>query len=289
MGGKGDPEDVISVTDAVPCPAFLDYDADGRTDLLVRDGQDLLVWRCREGGGFDEEPDVRRRLPLEMDRGRRLDFSFGIHGADLDGDHRADCVILAGDRRSRDLRTQILVYRQAPDRPLFGEDGTPQQVLLVGGFAGGVYLADVDGNGLPDLVLGRVDVDAVDLLRSAGKSRLSSDLHVHLNERGVFSRRPSLALSLDLPAGSIREVGESLTARFAGDVTGNGVRDLLLRDRPDRLRVMALRRTREGLDVMAEPLFETRIDKKAVLQVLEGDPPEVLVLEKSRVLHVRFR
>ncbi|MHC4861759.1 MAG: hypothetical protein ACYTDY_16900, partial [Planctomycetota bacterium] len=166
----------ISVADTVPYPVFADWDSDRRPDLVAQWGDELFVWKQRPTGGFAGAPSRRLLFPVEMDRGRRLDLTFGAYASDLNVDGKMDCVVLAGDRSSEEPRTQVLVYVQGagrgravqtPTSPLFGPKGIPQQLLLIGGFAGSPQLADVDGNGYPDLILGRIDVDPVDAIRAA--------------------------------------------------------------------------------------------------------------------------
>jgi hypothetical protein len=258
--------------------------------------EELLVWRQREDGSFDL---FRQPSPLTVDRGRMLDLSFGAHAGDLDGDRRVDAVILAGDRRSEKPRTQVLVYtqrgggraRRTTAAPLFGPRALPDQVLLVGGLSGSADLVDVDGNGRPDLVMGTVKFDAVDIMRSESSGTIDARYFVYLNREGRLSGQPDLVLKVPLPTDQIRHVGRRLVARFFGDVTGNRVHDLLVRDREDRIRVLAVGRTRSGLAVREAPLFETTIDDRADVLVHDrrDGAPEVLVLDKKHVLHVRFR
>lgn len=295
LGIRSGEEEGLTVTEAVPFPVIADHDGDGRLDLVVQRDDDLLAWRQRVGGGFAPSPDVRELFPLEMDRSRRMDLSFRAHAADLNGDRRMDCVVLAGDRRSESARTQVLVYLQGQGEkseaaPLFGPRGAPQQVLIVGGFAGSSDLVDVDGNGLPDLVLGTMEVDTLDAIRAAASGTVDADLLVYLNRGGRFSRRPDLSMTVPLPTREIRHAGKRITAEFIPDLSGNGMRELVLRDRRDRIQVHATRRAGDGLALFPKPIFETRIGKRAEVQVESvSGTPEILVLERGKLLHVRFR
>ena len=75
------------------------------------------------------------------------------------------------------------------------------------------------------------------------------------------------------------------------DATGDGVSELLLRNDPEKLRLHMVRRAKDELTVIERPLFETTVDRGAEIRVEPGvgrSPPEILVLDDTSLLHVRF-
>lgn len=292
--GEAGGGDLVQVAESAPAPQFEDFDGDGRADLLAQSARELLVWRQRADGRFPEAPDTRLELPVRADRERRLDVSYGAHTADLDGDRRADCVFFAGDRRASDVRTQVLVYSQAKsgtaEAPLFGPEGLPAQLLRVGGFAGGAQLVDVDGDGRRDLVYGAVRLDgALDAVRASREGSLDAQVYVHRNRGAAFSDRPELLFDVTVPAEGLRKRRE-LTARFVGDVTGDRVRELLLRDSPETVKLLMTRRAGDALAIVSRPLWEMRVheDARMVVRERRDAPTELLVIEDAQVLHVRW-
>jgi hypothetical protein len=280
---------LVEVEDAVPAPQFADFDADGDLDLLARTEKWVHVWYQGPPGRFT----TRRtfRAPVVADRSRKLDISYSAHVVDINRDGHADCVLLAGDQRSKSARTQVLVYIQEPEAkiPLFGEEGLPSQLLVLDGFAGYPRFEDVDGDGYPDLKVGAVRPDLIDTLRAASGGAVRAEFYVYLNRKGTFSRRPDLTFRAQVEVQGLRRMRTALIARFVDDVTGDGVQDFVLRDEETRLRLYLTRRTREGLSVAPRPLWEIRIDDDSKIRI----PPvpgrtEILVLEPEQVLHVRF-
>ncbi len=298
VGIRSDDEadDLLAVHESTPAPVLTDWNGDGLADLLAQTPDALHVWLQSRADGFSTSPDVIIELPLEVDRRRLLDVSYSAQAADLDGDGRSDYVLVAGDQRSEDVRAQVAVYLQgaagsSDDTPLFGAKGRPRQLLLVAGIAGDPRLRDVDADGRPDLVLGSLRLDALDVLRAAGGGTLDAELYVYRNTNGRFSRTPDLTVPLSMPAKGMRKARETLAARFFGDVTGDGILDLLLRDRPEQLRVLMVRRARDKLAVVERPLFATSVDPGAELHILprlEGGSPDLVLASRNRVLHVGF-
>lgn len=286
------PSTLLHVRESVPAPQLVDWDGDGDLDLLAQTSTDLHVWRQEPTGSFSVAPDVTLSLPVPADRRRRLDPSYSSHVLDFSGDGRADCAIVAGDQRADSVRTQGLFFvhdRTAEDEPLFSGNGKPQDLLVFAGFVADVDLLDVNSDALPDLVVASVRPDLLDQLRSVSSESLDSDLHVYLNQGGRFSRRPELAYRLNI---KLRRF--DLTARFIGDVTGDGISELLVRDHPESLRLLMVRGERKGtgLNVIKKPLWELDLDEDALLRIERergpGRAADVLVLERSQVLRVRF-
>lgn len=294
------PGPLLEVAEAVPAPQICDWDGDGDLDIVAQTPAELLVWphEATEAAGsvrgFSAAPGQRHALPVSADRKRRLDVSYSAHLPDLTGDGRADCVMVAGDTESEDIRTQLLFYIQGrgqPEaQPLFGEKGVPQQLLLLDGFAGIPRFNDIDGNGLPDLVVGAMRPDLIDTMRASASQKLDIELYVFLNHDGRLARTPDLTLAISISADGLRNSRREIVSRFFGDVTGDGVRDLMLRAEPELLKVLMVRESEGRLSVESRALWEIRIDAEADLAVIPGPgaASDLLIIERTRLLHVRF-
>jgi hypothetical protein len=280
----------LSLSESVPAAQFVDWDGDGDLDVAFLTRDHLRVYVQEPRGSFRSDPVVLRN-PVVGDRQRQLDVSYSGRALDLDGDKRFDCVISAGDKRSDEVRTQVLVFLQRAvkpgEEPLFGKGGVPAQVLVLDGFAQPLALEDVDGDGLPDLVAAAVKPNLIDSVRAAASERIDAELYVYRNTKLGFSKRPDLTAHLSVQAG-----GLDFTARFVGDVTGDGVSEFVERAEKDKLRMHLVKKTPEGLTLIEKPIFEMPLaeDARVLLPArLEKGSMDIFVLEKGALRCASFR
>ncbi len=280
----------LALSESVPAGQLLDWDGDGDLDLAFLTRDYLRVFVQEPRGTFGGAP-VRMHNPVAVDRQRQLDVSYSARALDLDQDQRFDCVISAGDKRSDDVRTQILVFLQravrAGEQPLFGTGGAPTQLLVLDGFARPLVIEDVDGDGLPDLVAAAIRPNLIDTIRTAASERIDAELYVYRNTKSGFSKRPDLTHTLSIQAG-----GLDFTARFIGDLTGDGVSEFVERTDKDKLRVHLVKKAREGLVLIDKPIFEmvlTESSRVLLPQRASQARFDLFVLEKGALRCASFR
>ena len=270
---------LLSLGERLPAPQLWDWDADGDLDLLAQDQSELHVW---EHGSDGEDPGRSLELPVAVDRGRRMDISFRSALAELNGDGRVDCVIFAGDQRSSEVRTQVLVFHQDGEGKLFG-DGRPRQLLVLAGFTGGARLADLDGDGRADLSVGTLRPDLLERLTGGGDT-LELEVDVFRNRGGAFSRRPDLATRVRVPT------AQQSAVRFVADVGGDGVGDLMVREE-ERLALYLVRPARgEGLERIERPVWTLPLSEESWVRFGPADPlpREAVVLGPKEILHLEW-
>ncbi len=283
---------LVQVNESVPMPQWADWDGDGKLDLFAQGVERLYVWRQNAPGAFASAPDHALELPVDSDRSRRLDASYSAHLVEIDGDRRADYMVFAGDKRSEDVRAQGLVFTRASVKegpPLFGANGRPSDLLVFGGFVSSPQFRDLDGDGRVDLSLRAVRPDLLDQLRSATSEAIDAELYVYRNQGGRFSRQPDLVWRHSIPITRFQ-----LTSEFCGDLSGDGLSELIVRDKPEELRVLLLRAAPRGgpWSVLDRPLWKLALHPKADVRMLPANrtsKPRLLVLEPSQVLYVSFR
>ena len=250
----GDGTGVFTASEvAIPVDAvfarFFDANEDGRADLLT--GGELGVIAAVVGGGAVGFPAWDPPLATDVSR-----FATG----DLDGDEFADLVAL------NEAATEVRVW-MSPGRFGFG---SPQVLPFAAALVPHVALRDLDGDGHHDLVLGLDEGASLGVIRiSDGAGGLGPEQSLALDRQfllladldldGVLdlvtgfsnlgTSPTGLRVQLGLGDGTFGPVvytlasGSNLSNLVAGDVTGDGLPDLVFNDTgflPPFLRVGAL-------------------------------------------------
>jgi hypothetical protein len=285
-GSAGGP--LVSVSESVAAPQFHDWDGDGDLDVIAKRSERVFVWRQLAKGRFAETPDLVLQFPL-TDEQTRLDPRFSASLTDFNLDKRVDAVLVAKDGRSEELRTQIMFFPQkSGDAPLFAE-GVPGQLLVLAGFTSRPRFRDIDGDGDDDMQISSWRLDVMDQL-TTDKQVLPVDIYVYLNHKGRFSKRPDLTHKATLDGKVLGTSGDKLFVRFVGDISGDGVSELLVRDEPKRLKMLQVLSRRGKLKLILDPIWQLTVSEKAQIKYFAEETKQkgFLVVESNQVLLVRF-
>ena len=244
----------------------MDYDRDGRRDLVFWNGARFALHRQDAAGGFRaaaETFDVE--VPFDFDGAYALGFQFDdagvpalllglggrfehrmLHGfRDLNSDGVADLVTLSvAGRRLFTARGRFDIHfgRPTPGGTAFAAppDATLETPGPAAGMASGYatqrYL-DLDGDGATDVGLASVDTGLRGMVRAMAGKSVTMDLALYRQRDGAYADRPDVARRVRTPLAPFDRRGVLFPTVLIGDVTGDGRADLLAAERWDRLSI----------------------------------------------------
>lgn len=222
-----------------------DFDGDGHGDLAFWNGDGLDVYLGAPDGGFVTEP-VAVHVPMELSTDDvTMSFGFGsivdetrsmLYAVDdLNGDGVADIAtstIEVGGLFDQSTRYDFHFGRREGNATVF--DSAPDTQISSAGVQGPLERSDLDGDG-------RVDFGMLSFKLGIGKiisvlltGSVSFNMNFYLMGEGGYSDEPNVQrrVKLRLDLGSGRVAGNWVSV---GDLTGNGVRDLLVQSGATRV------------------------------------------------------
>lgn len=215
-----------------------DFDGDGHGDLAFWNGDGLDVYLGDPHGGFATAPvEVPAPMGLSTDD-VTISFGFGaivdetrsmLYGVeDFNGDGVADIAtstIEVGGLFDQSTRYDFHFGRRVGKATVF--DAAPDTRISSAGVQGPLERSDLDGDG-------RVDFGMLSFKLGIGKiisllltGSVSFNMNFYLMGEGGYSEQPNVQrrVKLQLDLGSGRVAGNWVSV---GDLTGDGVRDLLV-------------------------------------------------------------
>ena len=186
-----------------------DVNGDGKADIIGRNAEGVHV-ALSTGLGFANE-ELWSQEFSDMKGWGAAEYSSTIRWADVNGDHKADLII-----RSREgIRVALSTgngFEQSTLWTNYFSDDSSQQWKKVIGYSGTICLADVNGDGLADIV-----------------ARGDRGIYVSLSTSTSFMQ-PSIWSTEFSDQGNIVWKGAQYSTSFQlGDVNGDGMADLIAR------------------------------------------------------------
>jgi hypothetical protein len=215
----------LSAEHEIHSPALIDLNDDGLIDLVTRGGSALSIHLATDEG-VPREPVRTEQYPgVMVNNNVRRDIEF--HDLDADGD--LDALVRLREARDGfsvgDITIRFLVMKNDGEKLL---SEAPNQVLTFSGMSVRASVADVNGDGLQDLVISKVAAPGLgDLVTIANGLNFTRSTMAFFGEGDArFSRTPNL----DPPPISFDEdsVQDAISRRLLSeDFNGDGIADLV--------------------------------------------------------------
>ncbi|MDE0443774.1 MAG: VCBS repeat-containing protein [Gammaproteobacteria bacterium] len=215
-----------------------DFDGDGRGDLAFWNGDGLDVYLGFPDGGFATEPvEVHAPMGLSTDD-VTISFGFGaivdetrsmLYGVeDFNGDGVADIAtstIEVGGLFDQSTRYDFHFGSRKANATVF--DVPPDTHISSAGVQGPLERSDLDGDGRVDFGMLAFKLGIGKIISVLLTGSVSFNMNFYLMGEGGYAEQPNVQrrVKLRLDLGSGRVAGNWVSV---GDLTGDGVRDLLV-------------------------------------------------------------
>ncbi len=270
-------------------PTIADWDADGRSEIVLAQEGDLAVFKPGLDGTIPRAPVLRQEIPgtksfsLDAERPFELDFTMPLILRDLNHDGRVDAALTHVGQGT----TRIFMNSATPAEAF----KIPTKVVRAKGITFIAFFADLNGDGLDDMILPRMDKIGIWSILKVVVTRsvpVEAQFFYQRKEGSPFPDEPDYTRQFEIPValhskGEGLDVGTTLIASVDGDFDGDGKKDLLYRTGPRKLSIFPGLGDRRGIAETASTELEIRNsdDYRFVLPTVEdvnGDGLSDIVL-----------
>ncbi|MFN7670806.1 MAG: FG-GAP repeat domain-containing protein [Planctomycetota bacterium] len=272
--GTQDDGPLAAASFRTPTMRRMDLDGDGAFELVAVRNDKAFVARVRDGALQASAI----ALPLPADRLIAFDPAFDVQLADCNGDKKADLLLTTSARRGDEVEVRIDLFLARAD----GTFGDKQESRLrVQQLAGAPQLVDCDGDGVLDLALRTVKLDALRGLTGDAPTSIETQLSIFRGAGDRFVQPAMLATVLLVAA---REGAGQPYLRVLAAPAGGSASVLLRED--DQLQRRPL--VTDGRKLRLDPPDCAMPLPKGARLVAGVDPKEVIVRRDNELLHVRM-
>lgn len=281
MGTEDHP--MFRVAYYVPTIYSEDYNADGRVDMIINYQGDVKIFAA-DGSGFSEDPVAHYKIKVfkeDETPSHRRGYA-NIDFRDFDGDGRVD--IIANQVKGRIGKFQARTILFWGSSPNIGK-GVPDFEFTTAKTAMGMFVQDVNNDGLLDVRLSTLDLNAW----TAGKALLTGEftfedaLFIQRPDR-KFNQTPDRLIPTNLEFSITKFRLESGIPNSFGDFNGDGFPDQVMGESESVLMVTI--RDKEGFSTDLVEKIEVPVSMITRAVDLNGDGlSDLLVHYREREEH----
>jgi hypothetical protein len=255
----------------VPDLSLADYDADGKNDLYVMNGETVWVFRQAEGR-FESKPAFRHLYRMRTsEEAKSKNASVSMQVKDLNGDRYGDLILNKFGGGLTDFYSQIRVFRGGQG----GLPTSPTYSLDAKGFSGGLDFPDADGDGCFDLASPSAEVTVMALIRLVTTKKVTVQFNLYrCGTPTIYDQKPGFTANVPFKLDMKHNTEIIGTPAFFGhDFNADGRPDLLMGASEDQMGIFLGRGgasfTKEAAALVNAPatnhilVEEIRSDKRA--------------------------
>ncbi len=267
----------FAVTTQFPEVRVVELNGDQLPDLAVIEGETLRGY-FQTDAGFAPEPSLEHtfalRTPKEIDDNAQVNVML----ADLDGDRRADAVLTKHISKGiSSAKTTVAIYgATAAGFPTKAD----QTIETDGAAVAAVQLADVTGDGRPDLLVPSAQMGLFAIIRVLTSSSMRVDFHLHaMAATGkTFAPKPTATRDLSFQLNLNENNSDLQAVDMSGDFDGDGHADLAFGVGREELALYRGGKATELFSSDAMATVSVRAFGHALAANLDGGPRSALVL-----------
>jgi FG-GAP-like repeat len=267
----------FSVTTQFPEVRVVELNGDQWPDLALVEDETIRGYFQTETG-FAAAPSLEHTFALRTPKEIDEHASITVTLADLDGDRRADAVLTKHVSKGiSSAKTTVAVYGATSE----GFPAKADQLIETDGASvAAVQLADITGDGRPDLLVPSVQMGLFAIIRVLTSSSMRVDFHLHaLAATGRrFAPKPTASRDLSFQLNLNENNSDLQAVDMSGDFDGDGHLDLAFGVGRDELALYRGGKANELFSADPVATVAVRAFGHAITAPLDGGARSALVL-----------
>ncbi|MBN2185556.1 MAG: VCBS repeat-containing protein [Candidatus Krumholzibacteriota bacterium] len=226
----------LSATFRFPTTRIIDYNADGREDLIATVSERIFVYIQDENGSFSGEPYADVVFDVRTQKEKIEDIAFAqTVMRDLNDDGYADAIVTKQSSQGlSNFRCAINIF--------YGTSGgfseKPDQVIISEGTASErTIVRDVNGDGQLDMILPSIKISITSIIRFLLTKSVPINFNIFLlHEDGRYSDRPDFSKEVKFKIDFSGETDVQAVS-LQGDFNGDDRKDFVFGTGEDELSI----------------------------------------------------